>query len=222
VSGLRNWWRARPWQIYPLWRSGWRYHTIYRTLRRGSWNPERGAWMAGGRPRDRLQALKETVQFPHVHDDEPWEPFEPDWTVPPGETLLELMAERDMSDVDLARKMLEPVEVVHRLITGEQRITESIALDLEEVFGVKYDFWIALERRHRDWLAKNMPGCVVDLATNPAIANLAAENFIDVTRCEFCLGPLDAEHPWRRGRDGACAHEACLDAADGLGAEASG
>jgi hypothetical protein len=43
------------------------------------------------------------------------------------------------------------------------------------------------------------------------VRNLAAQAGIDTTRCEFCGGPLDADHPWRRGVDGACAHEACLE-----------
>lgn len=42
------------------------------------------------------------------------------------------------------------------------------------------------------------------------ISTLAEENGVDVSRCEFCGGPLDREHPWRRGVDGAAAHERCL------------
>lgn len=55
-------------------------------------------------------------------------------------------------------------------------------------------------------------GMTVDLALDapPEVRGLAADNGIDVSRCEFCGGPLDADHPWRRGADGACAHEACL------------
>jgi plasmid maintenance system antidote protein VapI len=140
-------------------------------------------------------------------------PFEPDWTVPPGDTLLELMAERDMSDVDLARKMLTDLPHVHGLIGGWEPLTESDALDLEEIFGVSFDFWMNYERRYREDLARLHPGMTVDLRRHPdphGIGTLAEENFIDVTVCEFCGGPLDAEHPWRRGVDGAAAHEACL------------
>jgi addiction module HigA family antidote len=226
MSGLRNWLRAKPWQIYPLWRSGWRYHTLYRTLRRGSWNPQAGRWMIGGEPRGVLASLWGAVAFPHVHDEwteEEWAggpiaefnrrvergEFDPDWTVPPGETLLELMAERDMSDTELARKMLVDVVAVHRLISGRAPLTATIALSLEEVFDVPFDFWMNLERNHREWLDRHFPGMIADYA-NPQIANLAAENGIDVTRCEFCSGPLDKDHPWVRGQDGACAHETCL------------
>lgn len=56
------------------------------------------------------------------------------------------------------------------------------------------------------------PGCIADHRRDapPRVRTLAAESGIDTTRCEICGGPLDAEHPWRRGMDGAAAHEACL------------
>lgn len=53
----------------------------------------------------------------------------------------------------------------------------------------------------------------MDLRRDPdphGLGRLAEGSGVDVTRCEFCGGVLDAEHPWRRGMDGAAAHEACL------------
>jgi hypothetical protein len=167
LDELRNWWRADPWRI--VGRKRWHYLTIYRVLRRGSWNESTGRWLAGGAPRGRLASLWGAIAFPHVHDDED-------------------------------------------------------ALDLEEIFGVSFDFWMNMERAYRDWLGEHAPGCVVDLRRHPdehGIGTLAEENFIDVTRCEFCGGPLDAEHPWRRGMDGAAAHEACLTGAEGVGGDAA-
>lgn len=140
-------------------------------------------------------------------------PFEPDYTVPPGDTILELLAERGMTAADLAQKMLTDLPHVLRLLTGEEPLTESDALDLEEIFGVSFDFWMNYERRYREDLARLHPGMTVDLRRRPdehGLGKLAEENFIDVTVCEFCGGPLDAGHPWRRGLDGAAAHEACL------------
>lgn len=40
--------------------------------------------------------------------------------------------------------------------------------------------------------------------------SLAEMSGMDVSRCEFCDEPLDDSKPWRRGLDGAGAHESCL------------
>lgn len=211
LEGLRNWWAAEPWRVYPLARTGWRYRNIYRAIRDGAWSPERERYLSGGEPHGWLASLWGAIRFPHVHEHAEYEDlFEPDWTVPPGETIVELMQERDVTPEGLARKMLEPLNFVVGLLSGERPITMAVALDLEEIFGVSVDFWLNLEQRYREDLARLHPGCTVDLAHHPAVRNLAAESGIDVTRCEFCSGPLDADHPWRRGMDGACAHEECL------------
>lgn len=80
--------------------------------------------------------------------------FEPGWTVPPGDTLLELMAERRMLFSDLARLMLEDETRVQRILAGVEPVTISDALTFEEVFGVSADFWMNMERRYREDLAR--------------------------------------------------------------------
>lgn len=233
---LANWWAAKPWRVYPWADDGWRYRTLYRRLRRGSrhpMDPFGHTYLSGGEPRGRLAALWGAIAFPHVHDedegtiveikDHPPDPgaearqlaayrhaFKPDWTVRPGETLEDALIERDMNYEQLAAQMGRSVSEVLHVLTGESRITQTFAIDLERVLGITAEFWLRLEALYRADLARLWPGLTWDLATNPRIANLAAENGIDVTRCEFCDDPLDAAHPWRRGQDGACAHEVCL------------
>lgn len=241
MSGLTNWWAAKPWRVYPWADDGWRYRTLYRMGRRGArhpMDPFGHTYLSGGEPKGRLAALWAAIAFPHVHDedellvepkDHPPNPevdarqlaayrqaFERDWTVPPGETLAELLGERGVAPLDLAARLDEALDedvgltFVVGLLTGERPITPPIAYELEQMFGVSTAFWLNLEQLYREDLAALHPGCTVDLAHHPAVRNAAAEAGIDVTRCEFCEGPLDADHPWRRGMDGACAHEACL------------
>jgi plasmid maintenance system antidote protein VapI len=243
-----NWLRAAPWQVYPLWRDGWRYHVIFRSLRHGSphpIDPFGTTYLAGGEPRGLLASLWGTVAFPHVHDEEdedaeviafPREPkdspprphdanqlaayaiatstprasFEPDWAVPPGETIAELLEEHKMTPDDLAGMLDMPLRKVGGLLAGEEPVDAPTAAKLERLFGVSAGFWLAYEHSYRTSLDRIAPGCVVDLARDARIATLAEESGVDVRVCEFCGGPLDAEHPWRRGMDGACAHEACL------------
>lgn len=47
-------------------------------------------------------------------------------------------------------------------------------------------------------------------AGNFAVANLYEQSGGDTTRCEFCGDPLDDSRPWRRGLDGAGAHDDCI------------
>lgn len=62
-----NWLRAEPWRVHPLSPTGWRYWTIYRAFRRGSyWE---GRWLA--EPQGRLRSVWSALTFPHVHA--PWE-----------------------------------------------------------------------------------------------------------------------------------------------------
>lgn len=211
LDGLRGWWRAEPWRVYPWARDGWRYRTLYRRLRRGSWWAERQRYLAGGEPKGRLRSLWGALSFPHVHDDDVFA-FDPDWTVAPGETLRELLDERDMTPKQLAIRTYLDEPTVYEVLSGLP-LTEAVAIELERAFGDEgpaAEFWLALERNHRKWIAKHRPGMTVDLATDARTATLAEESMVDTSRCEFCSGPLDAKHPWRRGRDGACAHEACL------------
>lgn len=67
---MRNWLKAKPWQVWPLSRTGWRYHVIYRTYRQGARHPVTGWPLAGGEPRGRLRSLWGTLSFPHVHEGE--------------------------------------------------------------------------------------------------------------------------------------------------------
>lgn len=67
---MRNWWAAKPWQVWPFSRTGWRYHAIYRAYREGARHPQTGWPLAGGEPRGRLASVWRTIAFPHVHGDE--------------------------------------------------------------------------------------------------------------------------------------------------------
>lgn len=61
-----NWLMAKPWPH----RNGWRYRTIYRTLRRGTTRAETGGrWEQPSQ--GPLRAAWNALAFPHVHA--PWE-----------------------------------------------------------------------------------------------------------------------------------------------------
>lgn len=68
-----------------------------------------------------------------------------DEATPPGEHLAETLAELEMSQSDLARKMGRPVQVINQIVNGSKAITAETALQLEDALGVSASFWLNLE-----------------------------------------------------------------------------
>jgi len=80
--------------------------------------------------------------------------YDPQYAVPPGETLIEALQERDMSQAKLARRMGRPPQMINEIARGKKRITEDTALQLEMVLGIPGYFWLEREARYRQALAK--------------------------------------------------------------------
>lgn len=80
--------------------------------------------------------------------------FSPDWAVPPGETLQELLDDLDMSQAELAARLNRPKKLVNEIIQGKAAITADTAIQLERVLGLKAHFWLNLEQNYREALAR--------------------------------------------------------------------
>ncbi|MEX1112886.1 MAG: helix-turn-helix domain-containing protein, partial [Patescibacteria group bacterium] len=61
-----------------------------------------------------------------------WTPF---WAVAPGEILVEALAERRMSQAELARRMARPLKTISEIANGKTAITPETALQLERTVG---------------------------------------------------------------------------------------
>ena len=77
-----------------------------------------------------------------------------DLPIPPGETLADEIAARDMSQTELAARMERPVQVVNEIVRGKKAITDHTALGLEKVLGIPATFWVNLEQEYRMTLAR--------------------------------------------------------------------
>lgn len=73
----------------------------------------------------------------------------PNIAIPPGETLAELLTERQMSQAALARAMGRPVQMVSEIVRGKKAITAETALALERVLGLAAVVWVRLEADYR-------------------------------------------------------------------------
>lgn len=80
--------------------------------------------------------------------------YQPDYAVPPGETLLEVLDDRAMTQADLARRINRPAKTVNEIIKGKAALTAETALQLEAVLAVPATFWINREARYREALAR--------------------------------------------------------------------
>lgn len=80
--------------------------------------------------------------------------FLPQWTSPPGDTIADVMAARQLSRSDLARLLDEPRPVVDGLLDGREAITLRIARRLQETIGGSAAFWMTRDRQYRDDVAR--------------------------------------------------------------------
>lgn len=72
----------------------------------------------------------------------------------PGETLVELLEERGMTQLELAERMGRPPKTVNEIIKGKTSITPETAIQLEGVFSVPASFWMNLESNYQVTLAR--------------------------------------------------------------------
>lgn len=80
--------------------------------------------------------------------------FTPDWVSPPGETIADLLEERDWTQAQLAERLGYTTKHISQLINGKAPITEDTALKLERVLGSTAVFWLNREAQYRAQLAK--------------------------------------------------------------------
>jgi len=74
--------------------------------------------------------------------------YEPDYVSPPGETLEEILNDRETSQIDLARRTGRTSKFINEIIKGKARITPDFALELERVMGIPDSFWNNRQRHY--------------------------------------------------------------------------
>lgn len=82
-------------------------------------------------------------------------PFEPDFAVAPGETLLENIESLSMSQAELAVRAGLSAKTVNQIVQGKAPITPETAIRLERVTGTLAHFWLNLEAAYRAQLSRH-------------------------------------------------------------------
>lgn len=80
-------------------------------------------------------------------------PFAPDWVSPPGDTILDLMEERDWTQQQLADRLGFSLKHVNQLIKGKVSLSEEAAIRLHNVLGASVGFWLKREAQYREQAA---------------------------------------------------------------------
>ncbi len=80
-------------------------------------------------------------------------PFTPDWVSPPGDTILDLLEERDWTQQQLADRLGYSLKHVNQLINGKVPLTDEAAARLRNVLGASVGFWLSREAQYRERLA---------------------------------------------------------------------
>jgi len=80
--------------------------------------------------------------------------YTPDFLSHPGETLLETLEVKGMTQAELALRMGRPKKTINEIIKGKTSITPETALQLELALGIPSSFWNERERRYQESIAE--------------------------------------------------------------------
>jgi len=80
--------------------------------------------------------------------------FRPDWASAPGETIADLLAERDLSVDDFARFMGFMRDEAMDLLEGRATISVGIARRLEQALGASVEFWMSRDYQYREDISR--------------------------------------------------------------------
>ena len=72
----------------------------------------------------------------------------PDLLIHPGETIADLLEERDMSQKELAKRTGVSEPFLSDVIHGRKDISKGLAMGLEYAFGVPSSFWLNLQANY--------------------------------------------------------------------------
>lgn len=76
--------------------------------------------------------------------------FQPYWSSPPGETVADLLEERNLSLREFAKQIGLTDDYISDLLHGNSPITNDIARRLEHALGVSAAFWMKRETQYRE------------------------------------------------------------------------
>jgi HTH-type transcriptional regulator/antitoxin HigA len=123
--------------------------------------------------------------------------FRPDWASPPGETIADLLDQKQLSAFELAKRMDRSDLFVRDLLHGHTEVTQEVASLLEANLGGSAQFWLSRESQYRQDLS----------ALQPTGRSMSPEDFLRAVP----LGVMEKFGWIKRTNSSAEAVKACLE-----------
>ena len=79
--------------------------------------------------------------------------YMPDRISPPGDTLAEILDERQMTQAQFAERISRTPKFVNEVVKGKAPITPSVAIEFQRVLGTPSSFWNNRQRQYDAYLA---------------------------------------------------------------------
>lgn len=100
----------------------------------------------------------------------------PDWVSPPGETIADILAMRNLTEAELSVALDHSHVQTQRLLSGALAITDELAGRLQSALGPSASFWLNRESRYRHDLARL--AVTVPRAISPWIKELPTKDML--------------------------------------------
>jgi len=89
-------------------------------------------------------------------------PFQPDYAIPPGDTLRDRLSEMNLSQTELAARAGLSTKHVSQIMQGVAPITLETAIALDRITGVPARVWNRLEADYREARLRSTPRVLTD------------------------------------------------------------
>lgn len=89
-------------------------------------------------------------------------PFQPDYAIPPGETLRDRLSEMNLSQTELAARAGLSTKHISQIMQGIAPITLETAIALDRITGVPARVWNRLEADYREARLRSTPPALTD------------------------------------------------------------
>ena len=80
--------------------------------------------------------------------------FQPNWISQPGDTIANILEEKQISINTFAKQMNSSIDFINTLIKGQAIINEEMSAKLSNILGSTAQFWLRREKRYREELKR--------------------------------------------------------------------
>ena len=82
--------------------------------------------------------------------------FNPNWVSAPGDTILDLLENKDLTSKEFSEMLGLSLKDTHLLLNGDYEINDELAEKLFISFSISKQFWINREKNYRDGLKRGL------------------------------------------------------------------